>query len=82
VQAKPDQELFDSEKKESMMELINKLNPNEQKVIIYRFGLEGKQILTLEDIGKKLKLTRERIRQIEAIAIKKLKYFIKTADKS
>ncbi len=82
VQAKPDQELFDSEKKESMMELIHKLNPNEQRVIIYRFGLEGKQILTLEDIGKKLKLTRERIRQIEAIAIKKLKYFIKTADKS
>ncbi|PKL92403.1 MAG: RNA polymerase sigma factor RpoD [Candidatus Goldiibacteriota bacterium HGW-Goldbacteria-1] len=81
VQAKPDQELFDIEKKETMMELIRMLKPNEQQVIICRFGLENKQILTLEDIGKKLKLTRERIRQIEAIAIKKLKYFMKTADK-
>lgn len=79
-QTKPDDEFFESDKKEKIMELISQLKPNEQKVIMYRFGLLDENVLTLEDIGKKLKLTRERIRQIEAIAIKKLRILMKNSD--
>jgi RNA polymerase sigma factor (sigma-70 family) len=62
------------------MKLVQKLKPKEQQVIIYRFGLDNDSVLTLEEIGEKLKLTRERIRQIELIAIKKLKYLMKNTD--
>ncbi|MFP4467263.1 MAG: RNA polymerase sigma factor RpoD/SigA [Candidatus Goldiibacteriota bacterium] len=77
---KPDEEFFEQDKKDKMMELVSQLKPNEQKVIIYRFGLENNNVMTLEEIGKKLKLTRERIRQIEMIAIKKLKYLMKNSE--
>jgi len=79
-QAKPDDQFFESDKKDKILELISQLKPNEQKVIMYRFGMQDQNILTLEDIGKKLKLTRERIRQIEALAIRKLKYLMKNSD--
>jgi RNA polymerase primary sigma factor len=82
TQAKPDEELFERDKRDKLMELIAELKPKEQQVVIYRFGLDNKQILTLEDIGKKLKLTRERIRQIEMLAIKKLKYLMKESENS
>lgn len=74
---KPDDDFFEKDKNEKMMELISRLKPKEQEVIISRFGMNNKNMLTLEEIGDKLKLTRERIRQIEVIAIKKLKNFMK-----
>jgi len=77
---KPDEEFFDKDRKEKLMKLILKLKPKEQQVVISRFGLDNDNILTLEEIGEKLKLTRERIRQIELIAIKKLKYLMKSKD--
>lgn len=52
---------------------IDQLNPKEKKVIIKRFGLNGVEAATLEKIGEEFSLTRERIRQIEANALKKLK---------
>jgi RNA polymerase primary sigma factor len=63
-----------------MLELVQRLKPKEQEVIMSRFGLSNRNILTLEEIGLKLKLTRERIRQIEAIAIKKLRMLMKNKD--
>lgn len=78
--AKPDDDFFEKDKNEKMMELITKLKPKEQEVIMNRFGINNRNILTLEEIGAKLKLTRERIRQIETIAIKKLRYFMKAKD--
>lgn len=55
------------------MLLLNKLSSKEKDVIIYRFGLFDSEPLTLEDIGYKLNLTRERIRQIQVSALEKLK---------
>jgi RNA polymerase sigma factor (sigma-70 family) len=77
---KPDDEFFEKDKKEKMLELIAKLKPKEQEVIMSRFGLSNRNILTLEEIGVRLKLTRERIRQIETIAIKKLRYLMKNKE--
>jgi RNA polymerase primary sigma factor len=79
---KSDEVFFEKDKKEKMMKLVQKLKPKEQQVVIYRFGLDNDSVLTLEEIGEKLKLTRERIRQIELIAIKKLKYLMKNSDNS
>ncbi len=52
------------------------LKPNERQVIILRFGLEGDEPHTLEEIGKLFGLTRERVRQIEAVALGKLRTII------
>lgn len=54
---------------------LDKLNDNQRYVITYRFGLENKDTKTLEAIGRDLGVTRERVRQIEAEALKKL-YFL------
>lgn len=56
-----------------LVDLLNKLNSKEKKVIIHRYGLFDNQIMTLEQIGEELNLTRERIRQIQLIALKKLR---------
>ena len=50
------------------------LTPREQKVLILRYGLEDGRPRTLEDVGKVFNVTRERIRQIEAKALKKLRH--------
>jgi len=80
TEIKPDAEFFEKDKREKLLKLIENLKPKEQEVIISRFGLNNSNILTLEEIGEKLKLTRERIRQIEMIAIKKLKYLMRNKD--
>jgi RNA polymerase primary sigma factor len=59
---------------QSLVILIHKrLNKTEQDVVKLRFGLEGQEPNTLEEVGAKLKLTRERIRQIQEAALKKLR---------
>lgn len=57
--------------------LLQNLSDKERNVLIYRFGLFGSEVLTLEEIGELLSLTRERIRQIQNIALKKLKKKLK-----
>ena len=79
-EVKPDDEFFEKEKREKLLKLIRNLSRKEQEVIISRFGLDNNNVMTLEEIGEKLKLTRERIRQIEMIAIKKLKYLMRNRD--
>ena len=59
--------------KETIEEVLSTLTEREEKVIRLRFGLDNGRTWTLEEIGKEFKVTRERIRQIEAKAIKKLK---------
>lgn len=57
----------------SLMALIGDLTPNERTVLELRFGLKENEPLTLEAIGERMGLTRERIRQIEGAALRKLK---------
>lgn len=59
--------------KETIEEVLSTLTEREEKVIRLRFGLDNGKTWTLEEIGKEFNVTRERIRQIEAKAIKKLK---------
>lgn len=61
-------------------ELLPCLNTREKEIIAYRFGLNGREAMILEDIGKKFSVTRERIRQIQDVALRKLKR--KMAEKS
>ena len=58
---------------EGLKEMMKDLKPREQEVIILRYGLEDGRPRTLEEVGKQLNVTRERIRQIEAKALRKLK---------
>ncbi len=56
-----------------MLGVIETLTPREQKVIRLRYGLDDSHPRTLEEVGKEFNVTRERIRQIEAKALKKLR---------
>lgn len=59
--------------KEQVMEVVNELSDREQKIIKLRFGLDGGRPHTLEEVGAEFAVTRERIRQIEAKALAKLR---------
>ena len=60
--------------KEQLMDVLNTLTPREEKVLRLRFGLEDGRTRTLEEVGKEFNVTRERIRQIEAKALRKLRH--------
>jgi len=60
--------------KEQLEEVMNTLTPREAKVLKLRFGLEDGRARTLEEVGKEFEVTRERIRQIEAKALRKLRH--------
>lgn len=60
--------------KEQLIEVLDTLTPREQKVLRLRFGLDDGRARTLEEVGKKFEVTRERIRQIEAKALRKLRH--------
>ncbi|OGK09234.1 RNA polymerase sigma factor RpoD [Candidatus Roizmanbacteria bacterium RIFCSPHIGHO2_01_FULL_35_10] len=60
--------------KDALGKVLETLSPRERKVLMMRFGLEDSKPKTLEEVGREFKVTRERIRQIEAKAIRKLKH--------
>ena len=60
--------------KEQLVEVLDTLTEREQKVLKLRFGLEDGRARTLEEVGKEFEVTRERIRQIEAKALRKLRH--------
>ncbi len=70
--------LYDTVSKEFLRDYLNEvldtLSERERKVLIMRFGLDDGKSKTLEDVGKEFNVTRERIRQIEAKAIRKLRH--------
>ena len=55
------------------MKKVNKLPPKEREVLIYRYGLLDEKVLTLGEIGERMNLTKERIRQIQLEAIDRLR---------
>lgn len=56
-----------------LMKKVNKLPSKEREVLIYRYGLLDEKVLTLGEIGERMNLTKERIRQIQLEAIDKLR---------
>jgi RNA polymerase primary sigma factor len=60
--------------KEQLSEVLGTLTPREEKVLRLRFGIEDGRTRTLEEVGKEFNVTRERIRQIEAKALRKLRH--------
>ena len=60
--------------KEQVMDVLSSLTPRERKVLELRFGLEDGRSRTLEEVGREFNVTRERIRQIEAKALRKLRH--------
>lgn len=60
--------------KEQLMNVLDTLTEREKKVLILRFGLEDGKARTLEEVGREFQVTRERIRQIEAKALRKLRH--------
>ncbi len=69
----PDEQTNMNLLKENLNEMLDFLTPRERKIIKMRFGLEGGDVHTLEEVGKEFGVTRERIRQIEAKTLEKLK---------
>ena len=60
--------------KENVEEVLDALSDREARVLRMRFGLNDNKMMTLEEVGRKFGVTRERIRQIEAKALRKLKH--------
>ena len=60
--------------KEQLVEVLSTLTPREEKVLKLRFGIEDGRTRTLEEVGKEFNVTRERIRQLEAKALRKLRH--------
>jgi len=60
--------------RDALADMLGGLNERERLVVRLRYGVDGGQEQTLEEIGKQLRLTRERIRQIEAKALRKMRH--------
>ena len=69
----PESQLIDLNLHEKLRQILITLSPREEKIIRMRFGIREKSDYTLEETGKVFNMTRERIRQIEAVALKKLR---------
>lgn len=70
----PDEATAAAMERQAVLDLLGQLSHREQRVLEMRFGLRGAPPLTLEDVGREFELTRERIRQIEAKALTKLRH--------
>lgn len=69
----PELKLQDDDIKNSIVHWLEELNPKQREVLARRFGLLGYEQSTLEDVGKEIGLTRERVRQIQVEALRRLK---------
>ena len=72
-QQTPDAEILDQAAREQVDVVLENLNEREQYIVRLYFGLDGEEAMTLEEIGKLLQLTRERVRQLKERALQKLR---------
>jgi RNA polymerase primary sigma factor len=70
----PEQAFLDESLKNEIDNLLGRLPPRELSILRERFGLDGRRPASLEEIGKRLKMTRERIRQIEKQALRRIRH--------
>lgn len=68
----PEAEMFETDDLQHVLTLLDKMDPREATVLRMRFGLDSEEPRTLKEIGERLGLTRERVRQIESEALQKL----------
>src|SRR5580700_10447552 len=68
----PDTELLEDDDRQHVLQMLSKMDPREATVLRMRFGLDDQDPKTLKEIGERLGLTRERVRQIESEALSKL----------
>jgi RNA polymerase primary sigma factor len=68
----PEEFVIEQNMKDDINEVLHTLSDKEREVIEYRFGLNGHRAMSLKEIGDRFKLTKERIRQIEKSALKRL----------
>jgi len=73
--AEVEEKVVQEELKQSIQEMLEQLTPQEKKIIIMRFGLDGSEPKTLREIGEKLGISRERVRQLETRAKKKMREY-------
>jgi RNA polymerase primary sigma factor len=74
TQASPDEDTYSAALSDDLDRALGTLSERERSILSMYFGLGGEEPMTLEDIGKRLKLTRERIRQIKEKAIQRLRH--------
>ena len=76
----PDEAAEVSLRREALRSILDALAPREREVLIMRYGLDGQQPRTLDEVGRAFKVTRERIRQIEHQSLKKLRALAEAND--
>jgi RNA polymerase primary sigma factor len=79
--ATPFEMLRDKTLRQDIVEVLHELEPREAEILTLRFGLDGNRPKTLEDVGRKFRVTRERVRQIQNIALHKLRRLMEKQDK-
>jgi RNA polymerase primary sigma factor len=76
-----DHEMAEKNLRDDLHALVNSLDPREASIIKMRFGLDGHDELTLEEVGRKFNVTRERIRQLEYLALSKIRRQMQKRDR-
>jgi len=76
----PSEDLSDRQLKEDVEHLLEDLDERERRILIHRYGLQGRNAETLETVGKRFNVTRERVRQIQNVAVKKLRNMMDAQD--
>ncbi|HVM61357.1 MAG TPA: RNA polymerase sigma factor RpoD/SigA [Verrucomicrobiae bacterium] len=73
--------LRDKTLRQEVRDILEELDPREAEILTLRFGLDGSKPKTLEDVGRKFRVTRERVRQIQNIALTKLRRIMEKQDR-
>jgi RNA polymerase primary sigma factor len=78
--ASPYEQLVEKTVNQMLADLVARLHPREASILRFRFGLDGGTERTLEEVGEKFGVTRERVRQLQTLALRKLRRMIQSAE--